>query len=67
MALCQDTGAALDDLHEAVSTLEETERLWTRVFGAAHPETPRVQGALATAREELARAGRVRVQAAAVT
>ena len=67
LALYRDSGATLDDLHEAVSTLEETERLWTRVFGAAHPETPRVQGALATAREELARAGRVRVQAAAVT
>ena len=57
LALYRDSGATLDDLHEAVSTLEETERLWTRVFGAAHPETPRVQGALEFAREELARAG----------
>jgi hypothetical protein len=30
-------GATLDDLREAVSTLEETERIARRVFGGAHP------------------------------
>ena len=54
MALYRDNGATLDDLREAVTTLEETARLWTRVFGTAHPDTPKVQGALATAREKLA-------------
>ena len=48
--------AEFDDLHEAVSTLEETGRLWTRVFGEAHPETLMVQGALAFARKKLAAA-----------
>ena len=32
-----DPGATLDDLREAVSTLEETERIARRVFGGAHP------------------------------
>ena len=36
-ALYQDTGATLDDLREAVTTLEETERTMRRVFGGAHP------------------------------
>ena len=54
MALYRDNGATLDDLREAVTTLEETARLWTRVFGTAHPETPKVQGALDFAREKLA-------------
>ena len=53
-ALYQADGATLDDLREAVETLEDVERLWKRVFGEAHPETPRVQGALANAREALA-------------
>ena len=53
-ALCEDDSATLDDLHEAVSTLESVARLWTRIFGEAHPETPKVQGALEVAREKLA-------------
>ena len=56
MALNEDNDATLDDLREAVTTLEETARLWTRVFGTAHPDTPKVQGALDFAREKLARA-----------
>ena len=32
-----DAGATLDDLHEATTTLEETERTARRVFGGAHP------------------------------
>ena len=53
-ALYQADGATLDDLREAVETLEDVERLWKRVFGEAHPETPSVQAALANAREALA-------------
>ena len=34
-----DAGATLDDLREAVNTLEETERTAWRVFGGAHPLT----------------------------
>ena len=49
-------GRAVDDLREAVTTLESVAKLWKRIFGDSHPETPRVQNALASAREKLARA-----------
>jgi len=55
-ALYEDPAATRDDLREAVTTLESVASSWKRVFGKSHPETPRVQSALATAREELARA-----------
>ncbi len=35
--LYKDDGATLDDLREAVNTLEDTERTARRVLGAAHP------------------------------
>ena len=54
LTLCRDPSATLADLREAVETLEDVVRLWKRVFGEAHPETPRVQGALEEAREALA-------------
>ena len=54
LALYRDDGATLDDLHEAVETLESVARVWTRVFGEAHPETQKAQGALEDAREALA-------------
>ena len=38
-ALCRDADATLDDLREAVTTLEETERTARRVLGGAHPTT----------------------------
>ena len=38
-ALCRDTAATLDDVREAVTTLEDTERTARRVFGGAHPTT----------------------------
>ena len=38
-ALYMDAGATLDDLREAVATLEDTERTARRVFGNAHPLT----------------------------
>ena len=38
-ALCNDPGGTLDDVREAVTTLEETERIARRVFGGSHPLT----------------------------
>ena len=38
-ALYEDPGATLDDLREAVTTLEEAERTARRVLGGAHPLT----------------------------
>ena len=35
--LYMDNGATLDDLREAVTTLEETGRTVRRVFGGTHP------------------------------
>ena len=55
-ALYKDGGATLDDLREAVETLEPLEKSYNRVFGKAHPETPRIQAALEEAREALAAA-----------
>ena len=52
--LYKDAGATLDDRREAVATLESVAHAWKRIFGPAHPETQRVQGALKDARETLA-------------
>ena len=54
MALLKDRATTLDDLREAVATLESVAPTWKRVFGPVHPETPRVQGALEDARKTLA-------------
>jgi hypothetical protein len=53
-ALIDDPGATLDDLREAVGTLEAVAKLWKRVMGERHPEMAKVQSALATVREKLA-------------
>jgi len=53
-ALCEDPAATLDDLREAVEILESVAAVWKRVFGNAHPDTPRIQGLLAAARKALA-------------
>jgi len=55
-ALYKDDGATLDDLREAVTTLEDTERTARRVFGGAHPITKALRNARAAlrAREEAA-------------
>ena len=37
--LYEDTGATLNDLHEAVTTLEEIEQIARRVLGSDHPIT----------------------------
>ena len=49
-ALYIDPGATLDDLREAVSTLEETERIARRVFGGAHPKVAKIELSLRNAR-----------------
>ena len=36
-ALYMDDGATVDDLREAVTTLEDTARIARRVLGGAHP------------------------------
>jgi hypothetical protein len=52
-ALCGNTGATLDHLREAVTTLEETERTARRVLGGAHPTTRCVELYLRDARAAL--------------
>ena len=52
-ALREDDGATLDDLREAVTTLEDTERTARRVMGAAHPLTVDIEASLQTARAAL--------------
>ena len=42
-ALYKDPGATLDDLREAVTTLEEAERTARRVLGGAHPLTVTIE------------------------
>ena len=53
-ALYKDTGATLDDLREAVTTLEDIERISRRVFGGAHPLTGDLVRALRKSRDALA-------------
>ena len=50
MALYKAAGATLDDLREAETTFEETERTARRVFGGAHPLTEGAAGELQKAR-----------------
>ena len=52
-ALFTNTDATLDDLREAVETLEETERTTRRVLGGAHPTTEEVKNSLREARAAL--------------
>ena len=50
MALYEDPAATLDDLREAVTTLEETARIARRVMGGAHPLTAAIGDKLRYAR-----------------
>ena len=52
-ALYLDDGASLDDLREAVMTLEDTTRTARRVLGGAHPTTRGIERALRDARAAL--------------
>ena len=51
--LWMDAGATLDDLREAMTTLEEAERTARRVFGGAHPLTTAMEDNLRQARAAL--------------
>ena len=53
LSLYGDPGATLDDLREAVTTLEDAERISRRVFGGAHPTARAIEIALRTARAAL--------------
>ena len=46
-------GHTLNDLREAVTTLEETERIARRVLGSAHPVTVGIEGTLKFSRAAL--------------
>ena len=54
VTLCNDPSAALDDVREAVATLEDVERIARRVLGGAHPTTSNVERNLRAARAVLA-------------
>jgi hypothetical protein len=52
-ALKEDPAATLDDLHEAMNTLEETERTARRVLGGAHPLVVSIERDLRVSRAAL--------------
>ena len=52
-ALYHDDSATLDDLREAVTTLEDVGRTARRVLGGSHPLTTAIEGALRAARAKL--------------
>ena len=54
VALYQDDGATLDDVREAVTTLEETERTARRVLGGTHPTVVSIGEALRDSQAALA-------------
>ena len=53
MALYRDKCATLDDLREAVTTIEDTARIARRVFGGAHPTTTGIEAVLREAQAAL--------------
>ena len=54
ITLAEDPAATVDDLSEAVTTLEEADRTARRVFGGAHPITTGIEINLREARAALA-------------
>ena len=54
MTLYLDPAATLDDLREAVTTLEETTQAARRVLGGAHPVVASIENSLRNARGLLA-------------
>ena len=52
-SLSKDPGATLDDLREAVETLEDAERIARRVLGSAHPTSLAIEKGLGCARATL--------------
>ena len=55
----RDDAATLDELREAVTTLEDAGRIARRVLGGAHPIIPDLEGALRKARATLRARGDV--------
>ena len=53
LELHQDPGSTDDDLREAVTTLEELERIARRVLGPAHPTAMEIEHMLRDARAAL--------------
>ena len=53
MALYRDRSSTLDDLREAVTTLEETERTARQVLGGTHPTAVAIANSLRKARAAL--------------
>ena len=51
--LCEDPAATLDDLREAVATLEDAGRIARQVLGGAHPLTSAIEKNLQGARAAL--------------
>ena len=51
--LYENPDATLDDLREAVTTFDETERIARRVLGGAHPLTKGIENELRAARAAL--------------
>ena len=52
-ALYRDDGASLDDVREAVTTLEDAARIARRVLGVTHPTTTEIEDNLRMARAKL--------------
>ena len=52
-ALFRDPGAALDDVREAVTMLEDAGRIARRVLGGAHPTTKAIEVNIRNARAAL--------------
>ena len=52
-SIYRDDGATLDDLREAVTTLEDAGRIARRVLGGAHPLTVEIERMLQFVRAEL--------------
>ena len=52
-SLYEDNGTTLDDLREAVATLEEIARISRRVLGNSHPVTVGIEGSLKRSRAML--------------
>ena len=55
-ALCQADGATLDDIREAVTTLEDLERTAQRVLGGTHPHLEKIGTCLKNSRITLVNA-----------
>ena len=53
LALCRDAGATLDDLREALNTLEAIRPTARRAAGSAHPLAMGIEAALEQARDAL--------------